>query len=488
MSVIIYISGTEMQVVCGSGSGRKAKIKKCFVVPTPEGSVINGTVMDPDSFIPFVKSFFIGNKLPVNDVSLVVNSSKIAGKQMDIPDMKKDKTLDYVAREFADMDRDVNDVVCAYTSLKSEAGANVKRIYAESVNKDFLGNYMEIFKDAGIKLKGIYSSEGVLIKMVEMTAAQIRRTFVVQIADGNLLSSVVWVGGVFYYYNSQRCFQNVGTAEYFEECSRTIDQIGQFMKASQVTAPIETIYVGGMEKSNAEYYIGRLNETSGGTVIDVFDVGLGRGLPTGTDIQSVLMAVCGLMGMSESSNLLKNYEKPLEKKDNQTRFRVALVLVVFIAMLAGLVVSLKLKFDAENRLQALKDYNENPAMTVQLMDYEYYSAEVVRAQRRKDAMAQLGEAFLTYPVLTTPVYNELEKTAKGYAEIEINSFNADAGQINFTVSAREVEDCNRFIADLMKADAFMKVEYTGYSYDETIGIWDVHVSCIMRENVGRRAH
>ena len=488
MSVIIYISGSEMQVVVGSGSGRKAKIKKCFVVPTPEGSVINGTVMDIDSFVPFIKSFFIGNKLSTKDVSLVVNSSKIAGKQMDIPDMKKDKTLEYIAREFADMDRDENDVICAFTSLKGEQGANVNRIYAENVTKNFLGNYVDIFKDAGIKLKGIYSSEGVLIKLVEMTAAQIRRTFVVQIADGNLLSSVVWVGGQFFYYNSQRCFQNVGTAEYFEECSRTIDQISQFMKASQITVPMDTIYVGGMEKSNAEYYIGRLNEGAGGTVVDVFDTGLGRGLPPGTDIQSVLMAVCGLMGREESGNLLKHYEKPTEKKDNQTKFRVVLVLLVFILMVAGLIVSLKLRFDAENRLEVLKDYNESPAMTVQLMDYEYYSREVVTAQNRKNSLLDLGEAFLTYPVLTTPIYKELEKTASGYAEIEIQSFSADAGMISFTVSAREVEDVNRFIADLMKADAFMKVEYTGYSYDESIGIWDVHVSCVMRENVGRGEH
>ncbi len=488
MSVILYISGSEMQVVVGNGSGRKAKIKKCYVVPTPEGSVINGTVMDPDSFVPFIKSFFIGNKLSTKDVSLVINSSKIAGKQMDIPDMKKDKTLDYITREFADMDRDENDVVCAYTTLKGEQGAEVNRIYAENVTKGFLENYIGIFKDAGIKLKGIYSSEGVLIKLVEMTAAQIRRTFVVQIADGNLLSSVVWVSGQFFYYNSQRCFQNVGTAEYFEECSRTIDQISQFMKASQITVPMDTIYVGGMEKSNADYYIGRLNEGAGGTVVDVFDTGLGRGLPPGTDIQSVLMAVCGLMGREESGNLLKNYEKPAEKRDNVTKTRVVLVVLVFIAMITGLIVSIKLKYDAEKKLQALRDYNESPSMMVQLMDYEYYSQEVVRAESRRNALNRMGEAFLTYPALTTPIYRELEKTAKGYAEIEIQSFIADAGQTNFTVSAREVEDVNRFIADLMKSDAFMTVEYTGYSYDESDGIWDVHVSCVMQENVGRGEH
>ena len=488
MSVIIYISGTEMQVVCGTGEGRKAKIKKCFVAPTPEGSVINGTVMDPDAFVPFLKSFFIGNKLSTKDVSLIVNSSKIAGKQMDIPEMKQNKTLEYISREFADMDRDENEVVCAYTELEGGEDPKVKRIYAENVSKDYLNNYIEIFKSAGIKLKGIYSSEGVLIKMVEMTAAKMRRTFVVQIADGNLLSSVVWVNGIFYYYNSQRCWQNVGTAEYFEECSRTIDQIGQFMKANQITTPIETIYVGGMEKSNAEYYMGRLNETSGGTVIDSFDSGLGRGLPPGTDIQSVLMAICGMMGRTACSNLLKHYSKPAEKSDNTTRFRIVLVLAVFIIMIAGLIVSLKLKYDTQKELDELVDYNENPMMMASLMDYEYYSQQVVTAQNRRDTMYKIGEAFLTYPALTTPIYKELEKTASGYAEIEINSFSADAGQINFTVSAREVEDVNRFIAELMKAEAFTSVEYTGYSYDESIGIWDVHVSCVMRENVGRGEH
>ncbi len=488
MSVMIYISGTEMQVAVGSGSGKNTRIQKSYVVPTPEGSVINGTVMDADAFVPFLKSFFLGNKLPVSDVNLVVNSTKIAGKQLDIPEMGKNATREYISREFADMDRDENEDVCSYTPLKGGKENRLKRVYAENVSKEFVNDYLEIFKEAGIKLKGIYSSEGCLIKLVEMTAAQMRRTFVVQVAEGNLLSSVVWVGGVFYYYNSQRCFQNVGTAEYFNECSRTIDQIGQFMKANQITVPLDTIFVGGMEKTNAEYYMGVLRDNTQGTVIDSFDSGIGKGLAPGTDVQQVLMAVCGLMARSNTNNLLKAFSKETERKDNVTRFRIILVLSIFVIMLAALLITLKLRFDAEKKLDALVAYNENPNMMASLMDYDLYSMRVSINEKRKEALYNIGEAFETYPALTTPIYKELEKRAVGYADIEIQSFDANAGLISFTVSAREVEDINIFIADLMKSDAFIKVEYTGYSFDESIGIWNVHVSCIMDENVGREEH
>ena len=486
MSVIVYISGHQLQIVQASGSGGSVKVKRSFVVPAPEGSVINGTVMDADSFTAFIGDFFRTNRLPLKDVILVVNSSKLAGKTLEIPAMNTSKTLSYVMREFADMERDESQDVCGYTELKNNADSKLRRIYAETVSREFLQAYIELFSSVGIKLKGIYSSEGLLMKMVEMTAAKIRKTFLVQIADDNLLASVLWVNGVFYYYNSQRCFQPVGTEEYFEECRRTVDQIGQFMKANQITEPIETIYIGGMERQNAEFYMSKLRESGTSAVIDVFDCGLTRKVKASADLQGILMGICGAMGQTGTNNLLNHLNRPKEINDRQTRGRIILVVAVFILMVGALVASILYRMRVEDELQALKDYNESPQMVADLMDYELYRNDAAMSAADVYSMIYIRAARDTYPVLTSPVIKELEDTARGYADVEIGSFDAVNGTMSFTVSAEKVEDINRFIAELLKIDIFTNVDYTGYSFDEAKKLWDVHVSCNISESVGRQ--
>ena len=486
MSVIVYISGRQLQILQASGSGSSAKVKRSFVVPAPEGSVINGTVMDEEKFTGFIGDFFRTNRLPLNDVSLVVNSSKMAGKNLDIPAMGRGKTLSYIMREFADMERDESTDVCGYTELKNSGDAKLRRIYAETVSREFLQGYVELFASAGIKLKGIYGSEGLLMKMVEMTVASVRKTFLVQIADDNLLASVLWVNGSFNYYNSQRCFQAVGTEEYFEECRRTVDQIGQFMKANQITEPIETIYIGGMERENAEFYMNKLRESGTTSVIDVFDCGLARKVKAAMDIQGILMALCGALGRTDTNNLLNHMNRPKEINDRQTRGRILIVAAVFILMVGALVAAILYRMKVQDELQTLKDYNESPKMQADLMDYELCRNDAAMSAADVYSMKYIRASRDTYPILTSPVIEKLEDTARGYANVEISSFDALNGTMSFTVSAEKVEDINRFIAELLKIDLFTNVDYTGYSFDEAKKLWDVHVSCIMAESVGRQ--
>lgn len=485
MSVVIYISGKQMQVVCAKGVGQKAKVTDAYVVETPEGSVINGTVMDTEAFIPFMKDFFAQHKIPTKEVSLVINSRKIAGKNLDVPVMNAAKTFDYVTREFSDMDREEGEGVFCYTTLQSEKGSKLRKVYGETVSKGFIQEYLGIFSEIGIQLKGIYSSEGVLIKLVELTAAELRKTFVVQIADDNLLTSVVWVNGSFYYYSSQRCFQDIGSPEYFDECSRSLGQLNQFMKANQIESPVETIYIGGMTAENADIYLHTVANGEMDASVDVFDCGISINAQMGEDVHAVLMALAGLIGQEKESNLLSNYSVQKSGASGQLKNRIILVGSIFVVMLLLFIASFAWKISVQNQLNDIEFNNTDPIRQAQLMDYELYSYELRSTGNKLKSMQNIGKYIETYPVFTSEVIAQLEESAEGYAEIEISSFDAESGVIQFTVSAEEVEDINQYIAKLMEMDLFNSVDYTGYSYSESDGMWDVHVSCILAEGVGR---
>ena len=95
MSTVIYLSNQQIHIIEGK-RGKTATIDKYLVFPAPEGTIINGLIMDPDTLGTFLKETWAENKLSVKDVCLVVNSSKFVGQNMEFPKMADDKTIDHI--------------------------------------------------------------------------------------------------------------------------------------------------------------------------------------------------------------------------------------------------------------------------------------------------------------------------------------------------------------------------------------------------------
>ena len=487
MSTVIYISNKQIQVVTARGSGKGAKPVQAYTMASPEGSVINGMIMDPEALAPFIKGFFAHNKLSTNNVSLVVNSSKIAGKRIELPRMNNTKTLEFVAREFNDMARDEAAPVYSYTELQTEKGSKINKVYAESVESEFIKDYIDLFNAAGINLKGIYSSEGTMIKMLEQTAAKRHKTFVVQVADDNMLTNVLWVDGNFCYYSSQRCFSEPGTEEYFEECVRTLSQLTQFMKANQMDTPIENIYVAGVKGIDMDSYRTLTGGSRIEAKVDWFDCGLGTKVNRRFDLTTVLPALGGLLGQVKSNNMLSNYStKKSEKKvDDFWRKSILLISAVAVLMIGLTVWAVLNEKKTADELDTLKQYNENPATLMQLGVYDAAVAGITEGSDRYYSYTNIINAVESYPIFNAKIIEPLERCAMGYAELEITSFDAVAGSLSFTANSERVQDINKFIARIQEEDTFSSVSYSGYSLNGRDNTWNIHVTCILAESAGR---
>ena len=485
MSTVIYISNKQIQVITAKGTGPSAKPDKSFILESPEGSVINGIVMDPDAMITFMKSFFTQTGVSTKDVSLVINSNKIAGKRIELPLMNEAKTLEFAKREFDDMERETEQTIC-YTTLPNEKGSKLKRIYAEAVERDFVQDYVALFHEMGITLKGIYSGEGTLIKMIEKTAAKISRTFIVQIADANILTNILWVDGSFTYYSSQRCFSEPGSAEYYEECVRALSQLTQFMKANQIESPIECIYVGGMQNMDMNTYQILAQSSRIEAQVTWYDCGLSNKAGQNFDFTTVLPCLGGLIGQEKSSNMLKNFS--VKKKTVTDEFwKKSLILisstfVIMFVLTAAVIFKNKLE---KRKLDEVKEYNESPTVQFQLAEYDRCVKQMAAGYDRYASYANMNNAINTYPIFNEKLTSPIQRCATGLAEIEISSFDAQAGQVSFTATADNVENINKFIARLFEESIFMDVNYTGYSYNNSDKLWDIHVTCTLSEGAGR---
>ena len=487
MSVSVYFSNQIIQIAVGKRA-RKGKLQKVYTTIAPEGSIINGIVMDANSLGSHIKGFWEMNSIPKKDVYLVVNSNKIAGKNLAVPNMNSKKTLSFIMREFSDMQREDADNTIAFTPLGTDKKTKVRHLYAELAPKDQLREFIDIFAGMGVTLKGIISGEGSIIGYAQMTLAKRSSTFILQIVNGNLVSNVLFVDGLFRYYNSIRCFNEPGTMEYLDDLARSLNQLEQFMNTEKITSQVERIYVAGTTRDDLNQYNQVVHDHGVEANCELVHTGLSADSTLEHESQTALFAVSGLFDQGSESNFLTNFSMKKEGEntlDPRTKKRIVIIVATLIAMLLLMGTALTMRLIREAKYKEAKDYNESPSVMMQAMAYD-------EATQKRDAMLSkynsintVVETIESYPVCNDQVIEIIEETARGYAEIEILSFDAEQGKVTFSAKAENVNDIYKYIDKLLMEEIFMTVDHTGYSYDDATGLYDIHVNCTLAESVGR---
>lgn len=485
MSTIVYLSNQQVQVVTGTRNAKKVSVKECFVATAPDGSIINGMVMDTELFVGFLKELWAEKKLPTKDVYLVINSTKFVGQTIELPVLNDTKTLEYIEREFAELDRG-EARIHGYIPLVSNE-KKIQRVYAESILPDFLNDYIDIFNEVGIKLKGINSGENSIIGLTAATVGMQYKTFILQIADKMTLSTILWVNGTFYYYNSVRCFHEQGTEDYAIDISRSISQIIQFMQAHQIEYQLEQVVLAGVAQKDMELYQEVVKQQGIQIPLQLFGKTPAISADARCDVPSYLNSISGLFVCGKMQNfldqILEKRKRDAKKQSSSTGF--ILIGVTLAVMILGVLVSSIVRMAKQKELKVLKDYNESPATQMQLMEYEELVERNEFLTSQHKSIKGLSKNIETYPWCSSKIIEKMEKLAEGYAIISINSFNADTGQVSLVAMAENVESINHYINLLCQQDIFYDVNYTGYSYDSASKLWNIHVNCVLAESVGK---
>lgn len=482
MSTVIYLSNQQIHIVEGK-RGKSATVNRFLSYPAPQGTIINGIIMDTEAFGTFLKEIWTENKLPVKDVNLVVNSTKFVGQNMEIPKMQDEKTLDHIKRGFSNIDRS-EEKVYGFIRLES-SHKKMQRLYAESVSPDFISDYMKFFDGIGIKLKGIYSGEGSMISLVNATAAKNYGTFILMIADSMTLTTVLYVNKVFTYYNSVRCFHEPGTEDYAQDLTRSASQIKQFMQANQLDSELEAILLAGVEERDLTFYKTIMSEYGVQTKIDIFSDTKNIKGQDGIYAQKYLFATSGLFNNGIGGNYITRYQsKKTEKKDASNVKYFVILGVTLLIMIVVFIFAFLHKKNKQDELERLEKYNNNPAILMQVEEFDKLTLRNSFLVGQYLSIASINENLDTYPWATSKVQKHIFKLAEGYATVTITSCDANSGTTNMSVMAKNPQIINEFITILMKQDIFHDVTYSGYNYtsDE---MYQVNVSCTLEEAVGR---
>ena len=480
MSIVIYLANSEIQIVEGS-AGERISIERQLSRKTPEGSIVNGVVTDPDAFALFLKNVFDEKKIPKSDVSLVINSSKFVGQIMTLPPLSPKHTLEYIHREYANIEKEENKLY-GFLRLKEKKGEGPGRIYAESISPDYIGGYVSLFEKAGIKLKGIYSGETSLIAAASATSGDSKESFLLVAAESMTFTTVLFIDGVFTYYNSLRCFKEKGSEGYAGELARTVSQIKQFMQANQLGDNIEKVLLAGVDPADLEMYKDAIAGLGITTNVKMFS-GSGRTKGKLSDrAGDLIFAASGLFAAGDSSNYLLAYKKsikPAGKNENLIFVSIGAAVTVFMAAL--LIIALVVENGKKDKIAELKAQNEQMAFVS--ADHDEVAGQNAALAENSYRLEDMTENLAGYPWLSAGLAEKIMKLSEK-ADVRISGYDAGSGALSINVQADQPGDINEFAGKLKGIEGQKRIDYSGYNLTSA-GKYSAEIKLILAEGSGR---
>lgn len=475
--LVVYISNKSIKVVKGVYGGGKINIQGLCQMEDNGGSILNGTIVDREALKSMLFEMWNANKLPKKEVYLMLTSNQITMRMLDMPALKEKEMLEYITRELSGVDRITNPV---YGYFVVEKKGKMQKVFATAAPKDYLQQFVDIFKEIGVELNDIENVKAPMIRLVSQIPKLQDKTAAIQFIDYMNLTNVLFVNGKYQTFNEKRLFSDPGTPGFSVEAARAISELMQFAKTQSIENPISNIYVAGISEEDYPIYedsVGRINPDLKVEVLKAVNVhAMGSEMP-GRDFGQYALAIGGLIQPKGKVDLL-NQMKASSKAGKQKKGLINLVVpclggCLVIAILFTLMISQRLSLNAQ--LKSLEDYISSPDTIAKCEEYDRLSGESGKIARQIGSVKAFRTVFEEYPKVDRKLLEEMQKQAGSNVSMEITGFNSDNGSLNFTCAAAQVEDINRFVDSLEKTKILTNLKYGGYEYVENTEMWNVTI-------------
>ncbi len=200
MELSVYISNERIEIVAGTGSKSKAKIKKVYSLAVPEGTIMNGIITGEQRLQERLEQIWNRYSLPRKGICLVIDSGPY----------------------------EMNHIFCA------------------ALEKSVIESYLSLFSDLKLKVKRISIGLGCLLRAVTATGMFAYETCVFMLVQGSTTISVLFENGNYIYSRRNRMLNDQGSAEWIEELGQIADGIRQFYRQRHSSYTLDSIYLAGI--------------------------------------------------------------------------------------------------------------------------------------------------------------------------------------------------------------------------------------------------
>lgn len=482
MSTILYMSNQLVQAVVVKG--KKSRIVR--EEKAPEGSIVNGTVTDEEVFSSWIKNFFAKYKLPRKDCTLVINSTQFNGRILELPKSSGIAVRRMIAREFSDTRTE--NTVYAYHTLENTNGGKMQKVFAVSVEKQFLEAHLKLFAQIGIEISSIEPALSLFIKRFMGDAEVQKKNCIVQVMDGQEILSMLFVKGVYLYSQRNRIFSDGDGEMHAREAGAVIERLLQFGASQHLENPIETLFLCGARQEEMKTAIEENVNFTQPVVPRVYREEKGKGKKARAGRVGFVYPLGNIRKPDKNLNLVRLLRQEnaqyIKKRERSLMLMPSIVVLVLClavtAVLGG-------KYISGNRdLNRVDRMMQSEELTDAYAAYELADANVTSMEQRIIGAQQIWERLMSYPTVSTPIRDVLQECAGESVSLELKNFNRDNGVLTLNAAAKDVRAIHEFIARLQEQEIFAAVEYSGYTLDGDQNIYSIHVICAMAEGVGRK--
>lgn len=228
-NIAIYVSNTHLIGVVGEPLKDMINIHEYFSIPFADETLLNGMILDKYQFNDVLLKV---KELGVHKANLIIDSSRIIAKPLNVPKMKEKDILSYIESEIL-TDNNDEELVFDYSYLGvNEEVKGSSRILAVGVEKEMLESYISSFTEVGIEILSIDYSLNVLIEMTHDFHELEDKSYIVNQLDGNNIISILFKNNSYMLTNRARLFSTPGTYEFETEIINSISQFQQFASPS----------------------------------------------------------------------------------------------------------------------------------------------------------------------------------------------------------------------------------------------------------------
>lgn len=481
--MILYLSNRLVQAV-------EIKDKNTVLVcqdMAPEGSIINGIVTDEEVFLSWIRNFWTENKLPRREWTLVVNSTQLNSRVLELPKTGNAELRKMIAREFADSRTE--QTVFAYHVLDILPGGKMQRVFAVAAEKEFLQAYIRLFTHAGIELISIEPAISNFVRRFSASFEVQKKNSIVQIMDGQEIISILFVKGSYLYSQRNRIFAENDEKALAREAGAVVERILQFASSQHVEDPVEVLYLCGQNQSGLKTAIEENQEFTQKIIPRIYnDDKFKVRKRTGSTEKLEFVYPIGILQKKEKHIDFIHQMKWDSPENIKKRERFVLFLPAIAVFTVCLIIALiqGISYLGRNaELSRLQRTMQENSMVDDHTSYELADANIEGMEKKMEEAGILWRQLMSYPTLTSEIRDVLEGCAGNAVTAEIKSFNRDSGVLSMSASAGDVRDINSFVAALQEQETFEAVEYTGYTLVKGQNNYNIHIVCALAQGAGR---
>ena len=463
MRTMVYLYSECIEIIQGEFKRKKLNIKNQYKYTIEPGTIINGVITNKAAIVRALNA--VQSEIDFRKTTLVINSSLIANKKVDVPKLRP-KELKAIAKAEFENANNAEDLIIDYMGILGKDDNT--SMFCIAAEKEMLMSYIEVFKAANIKLAKIETAVSTTLNYVEAESVFNDQTFALNIVVGNIVLYFLFEEGRYKFSSQVRLINDRESEALASELSSKLSSLVQFSKSQRLETSLDQAYYIGLSDTEMQH----LQAFSNGMGIAILEIPqnetiqMESAVDAAVDLNQFFYPIAAFF---DTKNGIDLYDSYYEKKEGHSQKGYNKWLIPPIVLVAiGLILSVTfgvMNAKKQSELDTLNTEIESTEMVTEYAEAQTIEAEVIALTSYYNELQNGQDNANGYPDINSDKITTLETLGSGITLSSL-SYESSSGTMSVSATAASVYDAAIYVGQLLSSGLFQDISYTGYSISE----------------------